>query len=382
MNICNKTKTELSIILRKNEILIDKLFTKSMMLRVLLDFCNHDEKKYISKYLELCELAKNERQNICRELGIRDNLSKIEITTYIINGVPLPTINKSISDKDINIEDIDLFYCVGTKSQNEILNKKREKIIQLIINKKIPDKFYMENIRWNTLREQVFEYVYTIAREHKIDNVVSCYCNHMGGRKNVYDFMVNINECIDIKVEFKYNVISVDKCPQFVSPSKPSPFLTNHYEEYFYDNYLLPSLTDEGILIPDRDEYLKTINNNKPACVEHLKTYCKKNPHLGIKLGEQFKKSVELFILNTELLIDVLSDYLIDKQKDKHYMLYKDGQFYYEHIKSSSFKIMSYTKGKNYYLVKTVGGFNLKILLRWKNGNGIAFPAFQISLHK
>ena len=34
------------------------------------------------------------------------------------------------------------------------------------------------------------------------------------------------------------------------------------------------------------------------------------------------------------------------------------------------------------YVCKTKSGVELTVLLRWKNGNGIAFPAFQISARK
>ena len=37
---------------------------------------------------------------------------------------------------------------------------------------------------------------------------------------------------------------------------------------------------------------------------------------------------------------------------------------------------------KSRYIAKTKTNGNLIILLRWKNGNGIAFPSFQISYHK
>jgi len=43
---------------------------------------------------------------------------------------------------------------------------------------------------------------------------------------------------------------------------------------------------------------------------------------------------------------------------------------------------LSYKKMKNYYECKTESGYKLKVLLRWKNGNGIAYPAFQISIKK
>ena len=48
---------------------------------------------------------------------------------------------------------------------------------------------------------------------------------------------------------------------------------------------------------------------------------------------------------------------------------------------SKNYEIISYIKEPELqrYVATTKTGIVLKILLRWKNGNGIAYPAFQIS---
>ena len=93
-------------------------------------------------------------------------------------------------------------------------------------------------------------------------------------------------------------------------------------------------------------------------------------------------ESIIAFIGKTELNIDLLNDYLSSSQKDKIYMLYKNGRFHRQVIDPSKHLIVSYTKckkKKNRFVATTQDGKDIKILLRWKNGNGIAFPAFQIS---
>ena len=62
-------------------------------------------------------------------------------------------------------------------------------------------------------------------------------------------------------------------------------------------------------------------------------------------------------------------------------MLYKDGKIYHEVHTQDDYTIDPETiiKESPNFLCKTVSGKKMKILLRWKNGNGIAFPAFQIS---
>jgi hypothetical protein len=84
----------------------------------------------------------------------------------------------------------------------------------------------------------------------------------------------------------------------------------------------------------------------------------------------------------TVLNIDLLNEYLISSQNAKIYMLYKNGKFHKQIVDPRKYTIVSYIvckNKKNKFVAKTQEGKDIKILLRWKNGNGVAFPAFQIS---
>ena len=73
---------------------------------------------------------------------------------------------------------------------------------------------------------------------------------------------------------------------------------------------------------------------------------------------------------------------LQDTQNEKDYLLCKEGNFYYQKIDKISYKIKTNIKPKivnnNSIELITENNSILRILLRWKNGNGIAFPALQI----
>ena len=62
-------------------------------------------------------------------------------------------------------------------------------------------------------------------------------------------------------------------------------------------------------------------------------------------------------------------------------MLYKNNNIYYESVNLDNYIITDVSKEPIYnrFVANTKTGNKLKILLRWKNGNGIAYPAFQIS---
>jgi hypothetical protein len=93
------------------------------------------------------------------------------------------------------------------------------------------------------------------------------------------------------------------------------------------------------------------------------------------------KECITNFINNTELNIELLSSYLYKTQKGKIYMLYSDKTFTLHHVDMNHYIIDSVDKNatKSKYTCISKSGKKLNVLLRWKNGNGIAFPAFQIS---
>ena len=140
--------------------------------------------------------------------------------------------------------------------------------------------------------------------------------------------------------------------------------------------------------------YIDTIGNNEPVCVKEAQELyyqgCKQSSkYTGEQAAIDFynkcktlsKNSIINFINQTDLNIESLNQYLITSQNNKIYLLYRNGVFNIQKTNNDDYNIISYTKNpKNArYDAITKTGKKIKILLRWKNGNGIAFPAFQIS---
>jgi len=197
-------------------------------------------------------------------------------------------------------------------------------------------------------------------------------------------------------LEFKFNASSIDEAPQFVSPMKPSQYMSASYEKFYYDNYLEQLATFMELPMPKQDEYITQIHNNKPKCMKLFQDLyyrgCKKSSKFtnNLKDIECYKyaknlsnKSISSFINSTELNIEMVSKYLYNTQKDKIYMLYSltEKKFIIQKIDLDDYNIVSVKKNPEKYRYEciTKTGKKINILLRWKNGNGIAFPAFQIS---
>jgi mevalonate kinase len=199
---------------------------------------------------------------------------------------------------------------------------------------------------------------------------------------------------LKFRIELKFNVSNVNQTPQFISPMNPSKFLSESYENYYYNKYLVKLSKKYNIPIPNFEQYMNEIHSIQPFCMKKFqeKYYngCKNSrKYTGNKNDVEFyneckkisKESIENFIEKVELNVEKLSKYLLQSQKNKFYMLIKNNNIYLEIINLLSYEIISFDKNskKSMFIATTKTGKKMKILLRWKNGNGIAYPAFQIS---
>ena len=280
---------------------------------------------------------------------------------------------------EVTKEDIKYFNEISSKGDNDVANKKRESIICNILNRNFPEDFFQDP-QWSALRHGLTMIFGTTVS-----------CEMKAGRVYNYDFLIN-NE----KIEFKYNASDVSDTPQFVSPGKISEFFDKiSYEEFYFDKYLPILANAWGLALPGKEEYLKHIGSSNPKCMEEYKRRydgatsnnpAKRTNSLKDRLFSDMAKkiaddSIEEFILNNDLNISKLSEYLLRSQKDKKYLLYKNGTFRKQVLGENNYIIDEcLERTKNTYKVMTRAGKILSVLLRWKNGKGIAFPAFQIRL--
>lgn len=282
----------------------------------------------------------------------------------------------------------------SSKGLNDAHNKTRENIVGAIINNKIPETYY-QIPEWLALEISIITYLQQLDTTRKYRRAV---CSHKGGRKFNFDFSIKVyyedGSQTDYNIELKFNASTIDETPQFVSPMKPSQYMSNVYEDYYYDNYLSQLAVESGLELPSRESYMKQIHTNNPKCMKPFQDLyymgCKQSSQytgdpVHIKFYETAKKlsheSITSFIEKTELNIEALSEYLLTSQNNKIYMLYSGTQFIVQRPNMDDYQLASVTKNpeKNRYDCVSKTGVKMNVLLRWKNGNGIAFPAFQIS---
>ena len=256
-------------------------------------------------------------------------------------------------------------------------NAIRESVIGAIINKKIPDICYLASGEWRRLRLELNKYIETLGNKMNII-IVTVECIHRAGRMYHYDFDILLNNIV-INVEFKFNASCVIETPQFASPCKPSQFLDLNFEEWYYDNYLTLIAEYGNIIIPDRDTYIKTIGSNNVECMKLFKEKYDNDKDFNMYCKKIDKTAIKEFIQMCNLDISILSDYLLTTQTDKIYMCYKDHNFYHDMVDTSLYIIKNVIqKEPTNFICETNNGCKLEVKLRFKNGCGLQFPAFQI----
>jgi hypothetical protein len=304
--------------------------------------------------------------------------------------------------------DVFTHHAAAGRNKNDKNNKMREAIICAIINNKVPETYYLTE-QWRALKAAVDGFLAECgAGAGGGGSYSDVKWILKGGQGHNYDFSVVFTSgggedavaAATYHVEFKFNASKVSDTPQFVSPMKPSQYLSGSYEEYFYDKSMAQIAAEAATTIPDRAEWLKQIHNNAPACVKHLqdKYYagCAKSSQYtksadDIAFYQLAKKlsaeSIRGFITEHSLDIVKLSEYLRESQEGKTYMLFQPATatagptITLQRVDPADYNIVSCVPnpGKSRYDCVTQSGKKVRVLLRWKNGNGIAFPAFQIS---
>lgn len=287
--------------------------------------------------------------------------------------------SKSILVNNAIVKYTDIYvFQTSNRNNNDHYNKKRETIILSIINKQIPDEFYKYSKKWNHLKCGIKNYIEKICKIKNIDVIENIYCIQKAGRNNNYDFILYVNNN-PIYIEFKYGATTANETPQFVSPMKPSQYLSSNFEYYSYYNCLWHISEKSGISMPDYETYMNKIHSNKVECMKEFKERYDKDKTFNKMCKYYDKQCIKNFIHNNDLLFQKLSDYLVNSQKDKNYMCYKDGTFYYDKIDETMYKIKRVIERTNTsYICETESLIKLEVRLRFKNGCGLQFPAFQI----
>jgi len=289
--------------------------------------------------------------------------------------------NFSETTLPLSVSSIEAFT-VSKRETNNANNKIREVIIQCILEDTIPYNFYEECSKWQELKQSTHDFIEKLVNHQPYDIIK---VQPKGGRKYNYDFdfyiYYNKNLISTHRIELKFNTKSIRGCPQFLSigGQKMKSCLSKPFDVYFYKNHLTNIFQHLGKPIPSLETYTTQIHQTSPECMREVKEKYKTDKSFCQICKQESAKAITNYIQETELNVNNLNSYLQETQRDKVYMMWYKGKFYMEEIKTTNYIIVSVVKTKNSYQCYTQTGKTLIVLLRWKNGNGVAYPALQIS---
>ena len=118
--------------------------------------------------------------------------------------------------KTITFDDISSFYKCTNKNENDLNNKKREKIVYAMIEDNIPLHWYRDD-RWKCMKRRLSKFI-----REEISDGLDYKLELKASRTHNFDFLIKFSNDIEKKLEFKFNLTDISDTPQFLSLSTNS----------------------------------------------------------------------------------------------------------------------------------------------------------------
>lgn len=293
---------------------------------------------------------------------------------------------------EIKSKDILSFFEKNERSKNDETNRKRERILAIISN---PPAEFLNDIEygnyWTHLMNEFRNVIDAIGKRYIQQSFDNYSIEMKGGVNNHIDYIVSFNNGQDliqrVKLEFKNGGKNICQLPQFLSlPSNKKILDCIDYVEYYY-NYLDSYIaTDSGITIekPPLNVYLKYVSRYSSDCHEFLKQIDDQKHVNKHSKNAIIEASIRDYLIqySGKTKIELISEIIRETQKDKIFILWEGGKFNIDTIVEECMDITGIKMVTNNTIVLAGKGVNFNLYLRWRNGNGILNPMWQIAMRK
>lgn len=284
------------------------------------------------------------------------------------------------------MQDITLFYTAGKgRSNNDSNNRLREDVLLLLYSP--PEHFVIDNEygnQWQNMSFKWREFVKTLC-DKEFDNVS---IKKVANRKR-FDLEINYmkdNQLVHkVQGEFKHNIKSISKLPQYYSASENKGYIPVNYASYFYDNYLDKICELCSLEKIDKESYMKHVYQHDHNVNPFFQKLREKEESIYDKKRKIVSESIKEYLNNycNQLSIESLTKDILDQQ-NKTFILWDCVNFKADQIKKEELEIEKIEKIKNNNTIVVVSksGTKHNMLLRWRNHLGILYPAWQISIQR
>ena len=300
--------------------------------------------------------------------------------------------NHTMADP-LTVEEITLFTESSKgkgRDTNDARNKRREKILVDGFNGKTTEFFNdpVYGAAWSTLATDFRAALVERAPSGTTDISVK----PKGGRGHNYDFQVIYNGPVlsELRVEFKFGGTSVDTLPEFFNPAADKPFHAEMYARFFYKNYLPRIIALYSLTVSISEEaYMKEIHKNSSRAPFFTALKTAEDADAGGPLYKEkaaiVAESITAFLESQKSTTNLamLTTEFQRSQQNKYFLIYNEGKFYHDSIKTSELVAASVAGIRNGNLLviqSAEPGTKHEMLLRWKNHLGVLLPAWQIRM--
>lgn len=293
----------------------------------------------------------------------------------------------------LTVQEITLFTASSKgagRDTNDARNKRREKILVDGFHGKT-EQFFTDatyGAAWSKLATDFR----TALVERASPGFTDITVKPKGGRGHNYDFQVVYSGPVatELHVEFKFGGTSVDTLPEFFNPAADKPFHSEMYARFFYKNYLPRIISLYSLTVTITEEaYMKEIHKNSSRAPFFVALKAAEDADAGGPLYKQkaaiAAESITAFLEaqkgTTNLAL--LTAEFQRSQANKHFLIYNDGKFYHDSIKTTELVAASVAGIRNGNLLviqSAEPGTKHEMLLRWKNHLGVLLPAWQIRM--
>ena len=286
------------------------------------------------------------------------------------------------------MEEITLFTqsAAGTgREANDANNKKRETILAGLFNGQYQD--FLADDRWSTLKTKFRHALEEIGQSAGLLEPYDITLQQKGGRGYNYDFLVTINGR-EFRIEFKFGGTSVTNIPEYFNPAADKPFHPVLYARYFYHNYL-PEIValKPDLPLPTEEVYMANIHKNSSKNAFFIKLKEAENDRVFYEQKSAIvKRSITAFLTDYRSITNfaAITAEFQRSQENKWFLLYS-GTFHHDQIHPDELIVdgpADIRNGNLLVLNAKQPGTSHEMLLRWKNHQGILYPAWQISMKR
>lgn len=293
---------------------------------------------------------------------------------------------------EIVSKDILTFFEKNERSKNDETNRKRENILSIISN---PPAEFINDVEygnyWTHLMNEFNNVIDAVGKRYICKPFDNYTIEMKGGVSNHIDFIVSYNNGAElvrrVKLEFKNGGKNICQLPQFLSlPTHKNLLDCIDYAEYYYNYLDMYIATDSGITIekPPLHIYLKSIRHYNSDQNEFIKQIDERkhiNKEEKNKIGVASIRDY-LIQYSNKLNLDLVTETIRETQKDKIFILWEGGKFNIDTIDEEYMDITGIKEVTNNTIVLAGNGVTFNLYLRWRNGNGILNPTWQISMRK